>query len=682
MPVGYIRSLSRKDTEYLLLHELAHIKRGDLVVHSLYMCLQSVYWYNPLLWLVRRRLRHLRELCCDATVAGPLRDRTAEYRRTLVEAARQFLVTGVDYGLGLVGLFEDSNCLIWRINCLEKPIWRYQKMKKLAAITLALILLACVLPMAQAQQESVSETPNAGPALSEDSSAEGVETSQAEQAQSQRLEQLQKAMQALQKQLQQLEMQKQKLEQELHILPHAENKALHTRNPKEQILITQAFVKSDIVKDVLPALSAKAGIPIIVDGTVDGFITCKLEGKPLDTALDIILAGTPYTYKKMPDHYLIYSRAKEAKQKAAKAADKAKQAKDKAAKAKTKAQAEHWQQWAKQMEKWAQGYEQWAESDEFRQWQKEVEKWAQDLARFQASVLSNSGDPAPKPRPMPVMPPMPAMPAPVAPRPVISSSTATSRVSASSSSPARTLLTTGSATVGASSRDIKIEQDKNGKYVATTEMHFVSKVKPGAPFVVRNSTGRIVLRPSKDGKSNVRAVIRGKANTADGARAKAEQVSMHVNSSQERYFLRPITRDGAKWEGLNVDLFVTVPAGIESDLQTNMGSIELYDLEGKIKAVTNMGAIKAVNTTGDLELLTKMGSIEFGAPKDLSAKLSIQTKMGSIKSDLPLEIDQSDMFGKGAQGTVGTGQANMRMTTDMGSITLKWHSTPEDTPVF
>ncbi|MHC4169288.1 MAG: M56 family metallopeptidase, partial [Planctomycetota bacterium] len=122
MPVGYIRNLSRKDTEYLLLHELAHIKRGDLVMHGLYMLLQLAYWYNPLLWLVRRRLRHLRELCCDATVADLLRDRTAEYRRTLLEAARQFLITPVEYGLGLVGLFEDSNFLIARIKWLEKPV--------------------------------------------------------------------------------------------------------------------------------------------------------------------------------------------------------------------------------------------------------------------------------------------------------------------------------------------------------------------------------------------------------------------------------------------------------------------------------------------------------------------------------------------------------------------------------
>lgn len=591
MPAGYIRTLSRKDTEYLLLHELAHVKRGDLIVHSLYMLLQLVYWYNPLLWLVRRRLRHLRELCCDATVAGLLRNRTLEYRRTLLEAARQFLVTPVEYGLGLVGLFEDSNCLISRINCLEKPIWRYQKMKKLVAVTLALILLACVLPMTQAQQESASESSNAGPGLREDNPAEGVEESQAEQAQSQKLEQLQKAMQALQAQLQQLELQKQKLEHEMHAISHAEHQAHQAHQVGEHT-----------------------------------------------------------------------------------------------AHAKIRAQTEHLQQ----VQQWANAYEKWAESDEFKQWQKDVQQWAHNLAKFQTSVLSGSGDPAPKPGPMPVMPTMPPMPAnAVAPvLPVIGApevappSGLPARRSTGTSTSTAPTLPGETASTGKSARDVEVKKDKDGKYVATRQMQFVSKVKAGAPLVIRNNIGRIIVRPSKDGKCDVRAVIRGKAKTSNEARAKVEQVGMTVNSSEERYYLKPITRDGGEWDDLNVDLFVTVPPGIEPDLETRMGRVELYDFEGKIKTVTNMGAIKAVNTTGDLELFTKMGSIEFIAPKDLSAKFNIQTKMGSIKSDLPLEIDQSDMFRKGAKGTVGAGQGNIRMNTDMGSISLKWHSTPPDSPVF
>ncbi|MBN2180627.1 MAG: M56 family metallopeptidase, partial [Sedimentisphaerales bacterium] len=108
MPKGYLSKLSRKDAEHMLLHELAHIKRGDPVVHSFYLLLQIVYWFNPLLWLARRQLIHLRELCCDATVAGLLKNRTCEYRETLIDVARRFLTRPVEPGIGLLGLFEDT----------------------------------------------------------------------------------------------------------------------------------------------------------------------------------------------------------------------------------------------------------------------------------------------------------------------------------------------------------------------------------------------------------------------------------------------------------------------------------------------------------------------------------------------------------------------------------------------
>jgi len=154
VPKGYLSKLSRRDTEHMLLHELAHIKRGDLVMHSLHLLLQVVYWYNPLLWLVRRHLHDLRELSCDGTVAELLREQTPAYRQTLLETARRMLTTSVEPGLGLLGLFEDSNHLLARLNWLTKPTWRYCTMKRLIVATLAILMFACVLPMAQGQDPS------------------------------------------------------------------------------------------------------------------------------------------------------------------------------------------------------------------------------------------------------------------------------------------------------------------------------------------------------------------------------------------------------------------------------------------------------------------------------------------------------------------------------------------------
>jgi hypothetical protein len=51
--------------------------------------------------------------------------------------------------------------------------------------------------------------------------------------------------------------------------------------------------------------------------------------------------------------------------------------------------------------------------------------------------------------------------------------------------------------------------------------------------------------------------------------------------------------------------------------------------------------------------------------------------MGSIESELPLQVKKLDMFKTNAQGTIGTGQATIKMATDMGSINLKWQASSQ-----
>jgi len=154
LPEAATARLSRKCTEHILLHELAHIKRGDLLVNSLYTLLQIVYWFNPLLWLLRRRLQHLRELCCDATVARILRERTAEYRETILESARRLLAKPVAPGIGLLGLFENSSRLRVRLQWLEKKTWKYRGLRIATVLALSAGMCVFVLPMAKARRSA------------------------------------------------------------------------------------------------------------------------------------------------------------------------------------------------------------------------------------------------------------------------------------------------------------------------------------------------------------------------------------------------------------------------------------------------------------------------------------------------------------------------------------------------
>ena len=149
LPSRHLAKGLEKNTEHVLLHELAHIKRGDLWVHAVYMVLQIVHWFNPLLWLVRRHLQHLRELCCDASVARVLREETSGYRQTILDTARRLLARPVEPGIGLLGLFEDSSRLLIRLKWLEKKTWRYRTLRITIILAVIGFMSVCILPMAE-----------------------------------------------------------------------------------------------------------------------------------------------------------------------------------------------------------------------------------------------------------------------------------------------------------------------------------------------------------------------------------------------------------------------------------------------------------------------------------------------------------------------------------------------------
>jgi beta-lactamase regulating signal transducer with metallopeptidase domain len=52
----------------VLAHELAHVRRRDSAWVMMSALVRSIYWFNPLVWMAARRLRHESERCCDDAV--------------------------------------------------------------------------------------------------------------------------------------------------------------------------------------------------------------------------------------------------------------------------------------------------------------------------------------------------------------------------------------------------------------------------------------------------------------------------------------------------------------------------------------------------------------------------------------------------------------------------------------
>lgn len=74
----------------VLRHELAHVQRHDWAVQLLAECVRAVFWFNPLAWLVCRRVRQESERACDDAVlrAGVREDAYASHLLDIARTSR------------------------------------------------------------------------------------------------------------------------------------------------------------------------------------------------------------------------------------------------------------------------------------------------------------------------------------------------------------------------------------------------------------------------------------------------------------------------------------------------------------------------------------------------------------------------------------------------------------------
>jgi hypothetical protein len=111
---------------------------------------------------VKRRVAHVREICCDETVAAALGPRAGEYRATLLRAAARLLGEPAP---GPAFLTLPSQ-IVARLHFLERGPARHPRLRSIATGAVALLVAACVLPMAPMAPMALPAPPAAaGPDL-------------------------------------------------------------------------------------------------------------------------------------------------------------------------------------------------------------------------------------------------------------------------------------------------------------------------------------------------------------------------------------------------------------------------------------------------------------------------------------------------------------------------------------
>lgn len=155
VPAGLLSGLPPAQVEALLLHELAHVRRHDVLVGRLQAIVETLLFFHPATWWISGQVRQTREACCDdlAVRAGAARTVYARALTTLAERA----------GAGSTAAWAPAagdGSLLSRIQRLLAPTEAPSKHTQRLSLAAAVLLLVGV-PLglaACASQQSTTET--------------------------------------------------------------------------------------------------------------------------------------------------------------------------------------------------------------------------------------------------------------------------------------------------------------------------------------------------------------------------------------------------------------------------------------------------------------------------------------------------------------------------------------------
>lgn len=96
VPGDMLQQLEDRELRLIFLHELIHLKRGDILVNWFMILVRSLHWFNPAVWLALKRLRADQEMACDAAVMSHLAvGERRLYGNTLIKLAEGFSTAGL-----------------------------------------------------------------------------------------------------------------------------------------------------------------------------------------------------------------------------------------------------------------------------------------------------------------------------------------------------------------------------------------------------------------------------------------------------------------------------------------------------------------------------------------------------------------------------------------------------------
>ena len=163
----------------VLLHELAHVKRHDLVGHTLGRLACAIYWFHPLVWTAAKQLRNESERACDdlALSCGARASDYAEHLLDIVTSVRRDSTPAVALAMARRKEFEGRMLAILDPELRHSMPSRRQSAALVGSLALMAIVVGAAAP-APRTAEAKNRVATQAPAVDPDFIPQDVEQEQ------------------------------------------------------------------------------------------------------------------------------------------------------------------------------------------------------------------------------------------------------------------------------------------------------------------------------------------------------------------------------------------------------------------------------------------------------------------------------------------------------------------------
>ncbi|MGL6104954.1 M56 family metallopeptidase [Romboutsia sp.] len=148
-------NLSDKELEYIFLHEISHHKRKDILINYILIILQSIHWFNPIIWYSFKKMREDMEIATDEMVLKTINEEEhKEYGKAILTVLER--IKSSKNTIGVIGMIDDKKTIKKRIRRIKNM--KFMKNKKalfsIVGVILILTLSGVLLTSARENQNN------------------------------------------------------------------------------------------------------------------------------------------------------------------------------------------------------------------------------------------------------------------------------------------------------------------------------------------------------------------------------------------------------------------------------------------------------------------------------------------------------------------------------------------------